>query len=118
MKLSLVASTALAGAALASPTPTGPEKRQATTVCGQWDSVPTGSYTVYQNLWGMDQASSGSQCTSVDSLSGSTLSWSTSWSWQGGAGQVKSFANTGLNFDARQLSSISSIPATWSWRWV
>jgi xyloglucan-specific endo-beta-1,4-glucanase len=48
----------LSGAALASPTPVL-EERAATTICGQWDSVATGSYTVYQNLWNEAKASSG-----------------------------------------------------------
>jgi len=63
---------------LCSPTPTTIDKR-ATTICGQWDSVVTGTYTVYQDLWNMGAASSGSQCTTVNSLSGTTLASSTKW---------------------------------------
>lgn len=58
----------------------------------------------------------GSQCTTVNSLSGNTLSWKTSWSWSGGQGQVKSFANVVTDIAVTKLSSISSIPSTWSWR--
>lgn len=43
--------------------------------CGQWDSIKTGTYTVYNNLWGKDQATSGSQCFGVDGASGSTVKW-------------------------------------------
>lgn len=52
--------------------------------CGQWDREVTGAYTVYNNLWGQQDATSGSQCTGIDGLSGSTLEWHTSWSWTGG----------------------------------
>lgn len=48
-------------------------KPRATTICGQWDSVETGSYTVYQDLWGEDNGT-GSQCSTVDGLSGNDLS--------------------------------------------
>lgn len=81
MKLSALLAVGSTSLALAAPTTTV-EKRA--DFCGQWDSKVTGAYTVYNNLWGQAQATSGSQCTGVDSLSGSTLKWHTSWSWAGG----------------------------------
>lgn len=80
---SSVAAAALAGIAAAAPTASEGElptrttlEKRATTICGQWDTVETGAYTVYQDLWGEDNASSGSQCTTVDS---DAIAWSTSW---------------------------------------
>lgn len=102
----------LSGAALAAPSAT--LDKRATTVCGEWDSVVTGTYTVYQDLWDEDAASSGSQCTTVTSDSDS-LAWSTSWSWEGASSSVKSFANAVVTQDAQQISAISSIPSTWDW---
>nr|AGC24033.1 xyloglucanase B [Rhizomucor miehei] len=84
-------------------------------MCGQWDTTSAGPYTVYNNLWGEGSATSGSQCTSVNSIDGNVLSWSTSWSWAGGQYNVKSYANAELKFDAVKLSSVSSIPFQWSW---
>lgn len=78
--------------------------------CGQWDTAVAGDYIVYNNLWGMEKASSGSQCTGLDGLTGSTLSWHTHFSWAGGQYQVKSYANAALQFPITQLSAISSIP--------
>ena len=52
--------------------------------CGQYSSLSTGSYTLYTNEWGASTATSGSQCSEIDSLTGSSLAWSTSWSWSGG----------------------------------
>ena len=44
-----------------------------------------------------------------------SLSWSTSWSWSGGQGQVKSFANVVVESEKRALSEVQSIPSEWSW---
>ncbi|KAL0261785.1 hypothetical protein SLS55_003217 [Diplodia seriata] len=102
-------------AALAAAAPTKTLNRRAD-FCDQWGSTVTGTYTVYNNLWGQDNADSGSQCTGVDSLSGDSLAWHTSWTWTGGAGQVKSYANVVLtDVEQVQLSTISSIPSTWKW---
>lgn len=106
---------ALAGFVLASPTPTQTVDKRATTFCGQWDSLQTGGYTVYNNLWGMSSATSGSQCTTVTGMSGSNLVWSTSWTWAGGQYNVKSYANAVLTTTAKQLSAISSMPTAWTW---
>lgn len=106
---------AISAAAVAVPTAT--LDKRATTICGQWDSVVTGTYTVYQDLWGESAATSGSQCTTVNSLSGTTLAWSTSWTWAGGSSSVKSYANAVVTQSSiKQISAISSIPSTWSWR--
>lgn len=84
--------------------------------CDQWGSTTTGSYIVYNNLWGQNYDTSAKQCTGVDSLSGSSIAWHTSWSWSGASSQVKSFANVALQFTAKTLSSISSIESSWKWR--
>jgi len=62
-------------AALAAAAPTQVVKRA--TECGQYDTVETGSYTVYNNLWGESAATSGSQCFAVNGLSGTTVKWDT-----------------------------------------
>ncbi|ORY55263.1 cell 12a endoglucanase [Pseudomassariella vexata] len=116
MQLTLFSAAVLAGAALASPTRT--LEARSTQICGQWDSVATGTYTVYQDLWGESYADSGSQCTTVESLSGNTLAWSTSWTWSGGSTSVKSFANTVTTVSQKAISSISSMPSKWSWSYT
>lgn len=103
-------------AALAAPTKT--LKERATQICGQYDSLVTGTYTLYQDLWGEDNASSGSQCSTLDSETDGTVVWSTSWTWAGGSSDVKSYANIALTSTGVELSSISSIPAVWDWRYV
>ncbi|TVY94317.1 putative xyloglucan-specific endo-beta-1,4-glucanase A [Lachnellula willkommii] len=104
-------------AAVATPTPT--LDKRATTICGQWDSVVTGAYTVYQDLWNEAEATSGSQCSTVTSLSDSTLVWSTSWTWAGASNQVKSYANAVVSSTTKlQFSAITSIPTTWKWSYT
>ncbi|KAL4963837.1 putative endoglucanase [Aspergillus stella-maris] len=83
--------------------------------CGQYDTTTAGDFILYNNLWGQGNADSGSQCTGLDSSSGNTISWHTSWSWTGGEYNVKSFANAAYQFTATQLSSLSSVPTTWDW---
>ncbi|KAH8599780.1 glycoside hydrolase family 12 protein [Bisporella sp. PMI_857] len=98
--------------------PTQTIEKRATTICGQWDSVQTGTYIVYQNLWGKGSATSGSQCTTYNSLSGTNLAWSTSWTWAGGAGQVKSYANVVVSATVRQLSAVKTLASTWKWSYT
>ncbi|RLN44649.1 hypothetical protein BBJ29_001169 [Phytophthora kernoviae] len=80
--------------------------------CDQWGTATTDNYIIYNNLWGESYATSGSQCTGLDSSSGSTVAWHTNWTWEGASSSVKSYANAALQFDAVQLSSVSSIPTT------
>jgi xyloglucan-specific endo-beta-1,4-glucanase len=111
----------LAATALAAPSqaevPSKTLEKRATTICGQWDSVVTGTYTLYQDLWGESAATSGSQCSTFNSLSGNTIVWSTSWTWAGGSSSVKSYANVVVTQSTGyQVSAISSIPTVWDYR--
>ncbi|TGJ88100.1 hypothetical protein E0Z10_g666 [Xylaria hypoxylon] len=115
MKSFILASAALVGLALATPTPT--VDKRATTLCGQWDSVQTGTYIIYNNLWGKD-AGTGSQCTTVNSLSGTSVAWSTSWTWSGGNYNVKSYANAVVQTTAKKISAISTIPTSWTYSYT
>ncbi|KAK2058629.1 family 12 glycosyl hydrolase [Colletotrichum caudatum] len=114
MKLSAVVAAALPALALASPTPT--VGKRAATFCDQWGSAVTGTYTVYNNLWGASSGT-GSQCTTLTGLSGGSLQWSTAWSWSGGPYSVKSYANAVVNVNKKALSAINSIPSTWNWNY-
>lgn len=96
------------------PTPATLQERS-TTTCDQYGSVTTGSYIVYNDLWGESSATSGSQCTTVNGVTNSILSWSTSWTWAGGSSNVKSYANAALVFTPRTLSDISSLTAVWKY---
>lgn len=110
----LVALAAAVVPALAAPTATKTLQPRAA-FCGQWDSVQTGTFTLYNNLWGRDSGS-GSQCTEATAASGSSITWTTSWSWSGGQYNVKSYANAVLKASVVQLSKIKSMPTSWKWR--
>ncbi|KAJ7841039.1 glycoside hydrolase family 12 protein [Mycena olivaceomarginata] len=102
----------------ASPTPAVEERAPAIDTgshCGQWDSVVAGTYSLLLDQWGLSGASSGSDCASLSTLSGTTLAWKTTWTWTGGTG-VKSYTNINVNSGInKQLSAIKSIPAVWTW---
>jgi xyloglucan-specific endo-beta-1,4-glucanase len=114
MKLTFAAvASTMALLATASPTPATLTRRA--DMCGDWDNVVTGDYTLYNNLWGKGAATSGSQCTTLDSKSGSVIKWHSSWSWAGGKNSIKSFPNVVVKTNAVPISKLKSIPSTWSW---
>lgn len=113
MKFILI--TALAGLAAASPSNRALFPRGS--YCGQWDLETAGAYTIYNNLWGRDQAESGQQCTTNGGLtSDGAISWSAEWSWTGGAGHVKSYPNAVVEIEKKTLGELSSIMSQWTWR--
>jgi xyloglucan-specific endo-beta-1,4-glucanase len=122
MLFQAIASTVLLALATASPVATPieqsvtPVRRQAASLCSQYAYYAANGYEFNNNNWGKGAASSGSQCTTVQSTSGSGVSWSTSWTWAGGQNNVKSFANVGKQF-ARGLNmgKIKSMPTSITW---
>ncbi|KAH7128379.1 concanavalin A-like lectin/glucanase domain-containing protein [Dendryphion nanum] len=115
MKLSTLLS--LAGTASIAVAAPAPIERRAD-MCGQWDSTVSGVYTLYNNLWGRDDATSGSQCTTLDSVSGSTIKWHAKWTWVGGPGHVKSYPNVVTKFTQKALSAVSSLKSEWAWTYT
>jgi xyloglucan-specific endo-beta-1,4-glucanase len=88
---------------------------QLQTLCDQYGTYEgDGGYTVNNNLWGEDSGS-GSQCTYVDSISGSGVGWHTTWTWSGADNQVKSYANSQVGLTKKYVSDISSIPTSVDW---
>ncbi|PWY69359.1 xyloglucan-specific endo-beta-1,4-glucanase A [Aspergillus eucalypticola CBS 122712] len=88
------------------------------TICTQNNIITTDDFILYNNLWGEDYATSGSECTYLDYDSGNSISWQTSWTWAGGDDYVKSYPNAVLNVGAKQLSTITTIPSTWKWSYT
>lgn len=87
---------------------------QVSSFCTQYGTYSSGAYSVNNNLWG-ESAGSGSQCTKVNSISGSGVSWSTTWTWSGGSSSVKSYANSGRAFTKKLVSQVGSIPTSVRW---
>ncbi|KPM45232.1 hypothetical protein AK830_g1347 [Neonectria ditissima] len=106
-------------AASAAATPTATIDKRAQTWCDSFGSLQTNGYTFYHNNWGSGKATSGHQCTTFDKVNtGNSFVWSTEWSWAGGQGQVKSYANVALEKVHKKLSQIKSIPSKWVWRYT
>lgn len=108
-----ILSASIAALAAAAPTPTL-NKRSTTSDCAQYGSTTASPYVISNDLWGEDNGS-GSQCYTVTGVSDGSLSWGTTWSWADNADDVKSYANTILEFTATQLSDISSLTSSWDW---
>lgn len=106
--------TALLTSVLAAIATSSPLVRRAD-MCGDWDSVVSGDYTLYNNLWGKGSATSGSQCTTLDGKSGDTIKWHSTWSWAGGKTSIKSFPNVVAKTQAVQVSKVKSMPSKWTW---
>ncbi|TDH73079.1 hypothetical protein CCR75_003704 [Bremia lactucae] len=79
--------------------------------CDQWGQERAGPYIIYNNLYGKNKATSGSQCTSRISNNALEASWNTTWTWVGAPEHVKSYANAAYQFKAIPLSAIKSIPS-------
>lgn len=84
-------------------------------MCGDWDKIQAGAYTLENNLWGKHAATSGQQCTTLDGSSGSTLRWSSTWSWTGGENNPKAYPNVLVKVQQVRLSKIGSIRSNWAW---
>ncbi|KAK2754428.1 hypothetical protein FQN54_007072 [Arachnomyces sp. PD_36] len=83
-------------------------------MCAEYEAQEGGSYIVANNLWGMD-AGTGSQCTSVQSIDDSGVSWSTTWNWSGGDDNVKSYSNSGAIITPTLISDIGKLSTSVEW---
>ena len=48
-------------------------------LCSRYATSKQGDFTLYNNAWGKDQASNGSQCTGLDSASDNSIAWHATW---------------------------------------
>lgn len=88
---------------------------QQQTLCKQYEYFSANGYEFNNNLWGQGSASSGSQCTYVDGLSGSGVKWHTQWTWAGGDNNVKSYVYSGRQFTKKLVSQIYNMQTTAQW---
>lgn len=90
--------------------------RQIKTLCEQYGYWSGNGYEVLNNLWGKDSATSGSQCTYVDSASSSGVGIRSTWTWQGGQNNVKSYIYAGKQTArGRKISSFGSMQTSMQW---
>ncbi|KZL76491.1 glycoside hydrolase family 12 protein (endoglucanase-1) [Colletotrichum tofieldiae] len=85
-------------------------------LCTQYAYASVDGYDLLNNLWGKDDAESGSQCTYYyGPASGGGLSWGTTWTWNGAPNNVKSYAYANRQFTRRLLSNIKGLPTVAQW---
>ncbi|KAL2825855.1 concanavalin A-like lectin/glucanase domain-containing protein [Aspergillus pseudoustus] len=82
--------------------------------CEQYGGTSSSGYSINNNLWGRDSGS-GWQCSYLNSISSSGISWQTTWNWSGGQNSVKSYANSGRDLTKKHVSDISTIPTSVEW---
>jgi hypothetical protein len=100
-----------------------PSQAAQSDACEAYRSLAMGKYWLNNNQWG-NNSGSGWQCIWNNSISGSTINWSTSWDWTGKSNSVKTYAsavlgwhwgwklsNTGLPI---QLSDNKNVNTKWN----
>ncbi|KAB5540493.1 glycoside hydrolase family 12 protein [Coniochaeta sp. 2T2.1] len=113
-----LAALVLSSIVAAAPSQNWVEPRQVQTLCDQYAYWSGSGYEILNNLWGKDAATSGSQCTYVDGQSGSGVSFHTTWTWNGGQNNVKSYIYAGRQVQkGRKVSSINSMQTSASWNY-
>lgn len=84
-------------------------------LCTQYAYHADNGYEILNNLWGIDTATGGSQCTYYNGRVGSGVSFSSDWTWQGDQNSVKSYIYANRLFDRPLVSDIKGLPTTVEW---
>lgn len=88
-------------------------------LCTQYAYASVEGYDLLNNLWGMDEATSGSQCTLYyGAASGGGISWGSNWTWTGGENSVKAYPYAGRQFTRPILSTVQSLPTYVEWSYT
>ena len=92
--------------------------RQQKALCGLYDYWSGNGYELLNNLWGKDAATSGSQCTYLEGAFDNNIQWRTTWTWQGGQNNVKSYPYVGRQIPkGRKISTVSKMPTSVTWKY-
>ncbi|KAH6879859.1 endoglucanase-1, variant [Thelonectria olida] len=76
----------------------------------------TRDYSVLNNLWGIDTATSGSQCTYYyGPATGGGIAFGSDWRWVGNENTVKSYIYANRAFNRRRISEINRLPTIVQW---
>ena len=79
------------------------------TLCKDYEYFSSNGYELNNNIWGRSAATSGSQCTYVDSVSSTGAKWHTYWQWTGGKDNVKSYVYSGRQITKKPVSQYSNL---------
>ncbi|KAK0649655.1 concanavalin A-like lectin/glucanase domain-containing protein [Cercophora newfieldiana] len=116
--LPLLTATASVESSTLPTTNTSLQPRQQRALCDLYAYWSGHGYELLNNLWGKDSATSGSQCTYLDNASADNIQWSTTWTWEGGPNNVKSYPYVGRQVaKGRTIASVSKMPTSVTWRY-
>jgi xyloglucan-specific endo-beta-1,4-glucanase len=117
--ISILAFLTAGATALAVGTPTTKELETRAapiaSLCTQYAYYEANGYAILNNLWGIDTATGGSQCTYYNGNVGSGVAISSDWTWQGDPNTVKSYIYANRLFTRKIISQINSLPTTVEW---
>ncbi|PPR06235.1 hypothetical protein CVT24_000626 [Panaeolus cyanescens] len=109
------------GTALANPAPvTRDLAKRGNVLQGQYDSESElgGRFILENNLWGQSSGSGWQKSQATGTGTGNAVIWYTTYSWQGGQYNVKSYANMDLKVGmGKTIAQIGSIPTIFNWHY-
>ncbi|KAK4163733.1 concanavalin A-like lectin/glucanase domain-containing protein [Cladorrhinum sp. PSN259] len=120
MKVSILLSLLSAATVQSATIPAEIMPRQATTatLCNDYAYWSGFGYELLNNLWGKSAATSGQQCTYLDGASSSSVRWRTTWTWQGGQNNVKSYPYMGRQVaKGIKISAVKQMPTSVTWQY-
>jgi xyloglucan-specific endo-beta-1,4-glucanase len=88
---------------------------QQQTLCKDYEYASSNGYEINNNIWGRSFATSGTQCTYVDSLSSTGAKWHSTWTWAGGKDNVKSYVYSGRQITKKPVSQYSNLETEAYW---
>ncbi|XP_014554975.1 glycoside hydrolase family 12 protein [Bipolaris victoriae FI3] len=88
---------------------------QQATLCKDFEYYSSNGYELNNNIWGRSSATSGSQCTYVNSVSQTGAKWTSNWQWQGGRDNVKSYVYSGRQITKKPVSQYSNLETEAYW---
>jgi len=93
--------------------------RAATVLTGQYSCATSGNYELCNDQWGSGDGT-GSQNTTLESTSGNSITWSTTYTWADNENDVKTYANVQPTSGASgmTLADITSAPTTYNWEYT
>lgn len=88
---------------------------QQATLCKDFEYYSSNGYELNNNIWGRSSATSGSQCTYVNSVSQTGAKWTSNWQWQGGRDNVKSYVYSGRQITKKPVSQYNNLETEAYW---
>lgn len=88
--------------------------------CSLFDPVTSGPYAIQNDIWGATPDGSQSQCSQITSFDGTTVAWSSNFSWSGAQNSVKTYANAQAASitTCKALNQYGSLKTSWEWKYL